>query len=149
MRSEETVCADGAPLSLPLVHLNSLCGALPQMKLLTSLRLQIMSLDPDILWWVPNVLIATADLPLAEITLEFTFDAGSLKKECPAWARIATELGTGWRKTLGRVTFVHHPPAGNFIADLTEENVEYTLRRRFEGLERRRILEVQIGTRYM
>ena len=118
------------------------------MVLLTSLRLYIMSLDPDVLWWVPHVLIAAAGLPLAGITLEFTFDYKSLEKECPAWARIATELNTGWRQTLGRVTLVHNP-IGNFVAELTDENVMRTLRQRFAALERRRILEVQIGTRYL
>ena len=118
------------------------------MKTLTTLRMHIMNLDPRLMWWVPQVLDAMSELPLASVTLGFTFDTWSMAGESAEWARIASLLGYGWQRTLGRVTLIHNP-VGDFVPELTDERVMYTLKKRFRAVDRRRILDVQIGTRYV
>ena len=66
-------------LSAPPAYVNLFCVALRQMKTLTTLRMHIMNLDPMLMWWVPHVLDAMGELPLASVTLGFTFDLGLTK----------------------------------------------------------------------
>ncbi|KAI0695954.1 hypothetical protein C8T65DRAFT_39013 [Cerioporus squamosus] len=115
---------------------------LKMQRRLTELDLRIVSLHA--MRWVPAVLDAARDLPIARVALEFTLDIDNAASPSRAFIETNERLCRYWLKTLRQVTLVDHP-TGNFVPDA---QVPYILSSRCPSLVQRGILDVRIGVRY-
>lgn len=128
-----------------LASLSAIYPAIKMQKRLSALHLHVMSMYGKTMDWVPALFDNARDLPLQNISVDFTLDLENASSTTSAWLMMNERLSQYWRKTLRKVTLTHNP-VGHFVQDAQALNI---MRSRFPELVERGILDAQIGVRYM
>ncbi|KAI0779760.1 hypothetical protein C8Q74DRAFT_1217176 [Fomes fomentarius] len=137
-----------SPLIMEGANLNYLPAIYPGIRLqkrLNALHLHVISMYGKTMDWVPGLFDNARDLPIQNISVDFTLDLDNASSTSSTWLMMNERLSRYWRKTLREVTLTHNP-VGQFLQDA---QVLHVLKSRFPDLVERGILDVQIGVRYL